>query len=265
MQIWNSNQGDPDQSGASRLAPVSRWGGKVHHAVARIAEGRQQLRAAFELAYEKYLVHGYVNETPAKLIYRKEFGLETSRTFVALDPSNHVTGTLTIVGDHSTDSLQVESTYKQEVDALRLAGRNLAEVTCLAIEGHEIRESIDTFFALTRFMIHYSLWRGFDDLILTLHPKHQRFYSRCYPIERLGSQKSHQPARDNPAVLCRLNLRTIHSSVRGDVGASYKPIPTSQFVKPPISLPDHIYFCNLVGGCSSQHDALSGRSDKRAA
>ncbi len=209
----------------------------------RIGVRRAELAQAFELVYASYLERGYINPHSGGLLYRKAFGLPSSRTLVALAPSGAVIGTMTVAGD-SPVGLEVEATYPEEVDALRSEGRQLAEVTCLAIPTSSDSGHMAVFFELTRFMIQYAYWRGFDDLLMVVHPRHHRFYWRQFRVAPLGPCRPHGPVCGNPSVGCRIDLHTLKQNVVPEMRHKYfgDQIPKTLYLAPPISPEDHEYF-----------------------
>ena len=99
----------------------------------RIAASRDELRRAYELVYRSYRAKGIVSAWAQGMVYRDAFGLDTSRTLVALRPCGRVVGTLTIVGDND-HGFEMEEAYSQEIGRLRGRGTCLAELTALASE-----------------------------------------------------------------------------------------------------------------------------------
>lgn len=228
----------------------------------RIAANRRDLVGAFELAYSSYLAKGYIRPRPAQMLYQPVFGLASSRTLVASGPGGDITGTLSIVGDNPL-GFQLETTYRDEVQRLRKEGRKLAEITCLTIESSGGFRAAEVFVALTRFTIHYSIWRGYDDLLLAIHPRHYRFYWRILRAAPLGPARAHGVVEGAPSLCCRIDLGNLRRNMTPELSRQYFPCMyrEMQFLQPPISPTDHQYCCNRTEVSSD----LASASDRDVA
>jgi len=213
----------------------------------RIAATRAELTAAFELVYRRYLARGYIPPNDGQIFYHPRLGQPSSRTIVAMDPSGQAVGTLTVTGD-SGQWLGLEATFPCEVQQLRQQRRRLAESTLLAIQPSGNTQSA-VFFALTKFMIHYVIWKGYDDLLLAIHPRHRRFYWRHFHAERMGGCRSHTAASGNPAVCCRIDVSNLSGWWAPELREQYfhDPPDVREFTAPPIQPEDHAYFCRRLG------------------
>ena len=216
--------------------------------IVRIAASRRDLVGAFELVYSAYLAKGYVRPHPERMVYQPVFGLPSSRTMVAAVPGNSIAGTLSIVGDNRF-GFQLETTYRDEVQLLRNEGRKLAEITCLTIESAGGFLTMEIFVALTRFTIHYALWRGYDDLLMAVHPRHYRFYWRILRATPLGPARAHEVVQRAPSLCCRIDLGNLKRNMTPELSRRYYSCvyPERQFLRPPISPADHQYCCNRTG------------------
>jgi hypothetical protein len=209
----------------------------------RIGVGRRELAGAYELVYHRYLARGYVDPNPGAIVYREAFGFASSRTIVATTQTEPVLGTLTVVGDNPL-GLELETTYPSEVQSLRDQGRCLAEITCLATRPTGRSRRTAVYFELTRFMIHYAYWRGFDDLLLAVHPRHHRFYWRHFRVHPLGPCRPHQFVRGSPSIGCRIDLHTLKQNVNPELWQQYfaEEYPEIEYMGPPLDPADHRYF-----------------------
>lgn len=218
----------------------------------QIAQEREEFRQAFELLYRAYRARGYVEPHRHGIVYRLSYGLPTSRTLVALVPSeggrSRVIGTLTIVGDGCL-GLPMEEDYQREVQQLRERGRRLAEVSGLAIAKEHRSPLLQTFYCLTRFLVQYACDRGVQDLLITVHPRHAAFYRQWFCFEPCGPCKPCAAAAGNPGVLCRLDLERLGEAGDRRVYANYfhPQIPHDRLRRPGMRREDHYYFCWLAG------------------
>lgn len=215
---------------------------------ARIASGREELARAFELVYRSYVARGYLQTHRGGVVYQAAFGLDSSRTIVALTEAGEVAGTVTIVGDNPL-GLQLEATFGGEVESLRKAGRRLAEVTCLAVDPESGFGPGAVFFALTRLALQHARWRQLDDLLLAVHPRHHVFYRRCFRAYAVGPCRAHGPVRGNPAVCCRIDMRRLRENMAPPLWERYFcPMRTREECEGgPMAFADHAYFCRRRG------------------
>jgi len=208
-----------------------------------------ELAAAYELVYRRYLAKGYVAAPhPGGIVYQATLGLPSSRTLVATPSTGEVVGTLSVVGDNSL-GFEAENTFPDEVDTLRQRGLALAEVTCMAIQSDGALKPRSVFFALTKFMIHYAYWRRFDQLLLAIHPRHYRFYWRFFRAYPLGAARPHPFANGNPAMACTIDLHTLKPNVDEALRHRYfsQGSPQEVLMSPPMRPEDHRAFCHRSG------------------
>jgi len=219
----------------------------------RIGTARRDLAGAFELVYRRYLAKGFIEPHPGRIVYHRVFGLASSRTIVAANrahpanPHKQTLATLTVVGDNPL-GLQMEIAFAAEVRSLRDAGRSVAEVTCLAMEPADDVPAASVFFSLTHLMIHYAYWRRYDDLLMTIHPRHRAFYQRCFRAAILGPCRPYGIVRGNPALCCRIDLHQLRQVTDPKVVRRYFTCaPQADLAGPPMAPTDHTYFCERAG------------------
>jgi len=232
-----------------------------------IATSRDELTAAYELAYRSYCKKGFLRpDQGGRLIYRPAFALPGSRTLVAASAAGPIAGTLTVVGDNP-GGMHLELAYRQEVRALRQTGRRLAEITCLAMETANARQSMALFFVLTKFAIHFASWRGHEDLLLAIHPRHRRFYQRVFGAQTVGPIRAHPGVQGHPAVCCRVDLKRMAATMEPEQSRQFFSNPPSveQFAAAGLSREDHRHFCRCAGVRTLNAASLPGSSDARAA
>ncbi len=214
----------------------------------RLAENREDFLAAYRLVYAAYRERGYCRFSPNELVYEPTFGTPASRTILAFDQHNHLDGALTIVLD-SGGKLKIDSLNLPHIKGLRLCGRKLAEVRCLAVQTGAGGDGLATFFSLTRFLIQYAYWMRLDDLLLAIHPRHLNFYRRSFNARPIGSTQHYCAAGNHPAVGCHINLRTLPDFADPTLFCRYmsEPISAEEFKAPDMSAINHAYFCHLAG------------------
>lgn len=217
--------------------------------IVRIAENCSELLSAYQLVYHRYLENGYVGACRNKIVYKPSFGLQHSRTIVALSPTeDNVIGTITIVGDNGRN-LEVAETYPEQVAALRSDRRTLAEVTCLCIAPKPTIPSKSIFLGLTKFAIHHGLLHGYSDLLLAVHPRHYPAYLRTFRATKIGPERAYASANGSPAFLCQIDLGrlALRMSPRFQQAYFMDVESPESYGGPAIKPEDHRLFCHLAG------------------
>ena len=232
----------------------------------RVARDRSELAAAYELVYRRYLAKGYLGARPSGIVYQPSFGLSTSRTLVASVENRGIIGTMTLVGDNAI-GLKLEEIYHSEVESLRIEGRSFAEVTCLCIDEESEVSGNKVFAALTKFAIHHSYLRGYDDLLLAIHPRHYRIYWHTFRAYPIGPCQPYALVGGNPALCCRINLHNLDANMTEKVRECYfeEVKPREHYDGPQVSQADHEEFCRLLAIPTDISDNGQGGLKRQAA
>jgi len=185
----------------------------------RPAMSLAELQDAYELVYRKYLEKGYLAPDEAGVRLSKYNLLPESMTIVGVFQRG-VVATVTLVPD-SPLGLPMDLAYVEEADALRGAGRRLAEVSMLAdrrrFGQRSIARTLPMLLRLMKMLFDYTRdVVNCTDLCIAVHPDHERFYTRYLLFERMGEVKEYPSVERNPAVACRLNLDHIEERCRGN-------------------------------------------------
>ncbi|MDD4266722.1 MAG: hypothetical protein PHO07_15740 [Pirellulales bacterium] len=219
------------------------------------------MASAYRLVYRRYLAKGYVRARPGGIVYQPRFGLGTSRTLVAIDPQQGVVGALTVVGDNPL-GLQLEEICRREAEQLRGEGRHLAEVTCLSIDAAGRIPGKLVFLALTRFLFQHSYLRGYDDLLLAIHPRHYRVYWHAFRAFPIGPCREYGAVCGNPALCCRIDMHDLKANMTASMRQAYfeNLRPEEDYDGPPVGRADHEEFCRMleisssIPGCDTTGD-----------
>lgn len=198
-KLTESAAGEPEVAAPSDESEVSKW-------ECGLASTRREREAAFGLIYQAYVraglasanVHGK-RVTPYQL-------LPTTTIFNAHlthgPEAGLVFSTVSLIGDGEM-GLPLERVYPQLVAERRNAGIRLAEVSCLADRRHDFRRFFSVFCALNRWMIQFARAQRIDQVLVAVHPKHARFYTRNMGFEIVGDVTQYPTVGNRPAVaLC---------------------------------------------------------------
>jgi hypothetical protein len=171
-----------------------------------VATTTDELDGAFRLVHDRYVARGYMRRHPSGRRIGLHHALPTTRVFVCRS-DRQVIGTVSLVLD-SLLELPCDALYRAELAPLRAAGRRVAEVSALAVDERWRSAGLEVPMTLVHLVVAYaSRIVQVDDLCITVHPRHARFYERVLRFERSGAGKPHPGVEDAPAVLLRLDLR----------------------------------------------------------
>jgi hypothetical protein len=231
----------------ARDAKVPRGSGKPSLTV-QVAKNRSELLTAYKLVYRQYVEKGYIAPHAGGIVYSPRFGEPTSRTAIASNENGHIVGTWTMVGDTREYGLPLEGTFPLEVERLRKKGRRLAEVTCLCMDPKTDISSRDALFALTKYAVHHSYLRRYDDVLLAVHPRHQPFYWRTLRAAQISPCRPYEAVSGSPAVCCCISTAGLEQRLSPRMRRWYFAgvHELGHYDGPPISMDDHEEFCRMA-------------------
>lgn len=171
----------------------------------RIASTLGDRAAAFQLVYQSYLRSGLGSPNLYRMRVTPHQLCDSSQIFVGrLD--GQVVSTVTLVGDGRM-GLPMETMFDREIDAFRAEGRRVAEVSCLADRRQDPRRFLESFSQLTRLMAQFARYEGIHNLLISVHPRHARFYSRYFGFRPISDRVASCPhVQDHPAVGLNLDF-----------------------------------------------------------
>jgi len=172
--------------------------------------------AALRLVYNVYLNAGLIRPNPHNLRVTPYHLVPTTKIFLAVE-NGEILYTMSVIHDSSI-GLPMEVIYGREIETLRRMHRKFAEVSCLA--GSQI--SLDVFMGLCRFVFCYGLYAELDHFVITVHPRHARFYERVWGFLQFGPQRVYPCVENHPAVALELDFTQAHLRL---------PMRTQRFVR----------------------------------
>jgi GNAT superfamily N-acetyltransferase len=140
--------------------------------------------------------------------------LSATRVFVARS-GGRVVGTMTLIAD-SPLGLPMDEIYTDELRTLRDAGRNLAEVSALAMDPEYQSSGVAILLRLIRMLVIYAA-QTVSDLCITVNPHHAAFYRKALHFQDIGGLKQYGKVKGAPAIALRLDLalaRSLMSELR---------------------------------------------------
>jgi len=172
----------------------------------RIAWRRRDLVAAFSLVYSAYLRTGLMRPNPYQMRITPFQLLPTTDVFVASAGERpDVVCTMSLVGDGRL-GLPMESLFADEVSERRRLGISMGEVSCLADIQDVQAVGPSPLLKVMSFMAQRAQRKGIEELLITVHPHHVKFYERLMGFERIGKERAYDCVLGLPAVPLALNL-----------------------------------------------------------
>ncbi len=205
----------------------------------RTANDLESRRKAYQLVYRLYREKEYARPHPSEMWLNIFDALpETATLLVEKAGTGEAVGALTVVFD-SPMGLPADDLYGPELDTLRASGRRLSEIVSLGVaEGPEAGASSRILVKL--FNVVYLLSRrirGATDFMITVNPRHVRFYERTLLFQPAGPERSCAKVGGAPALLLRLDLSVPEERVRLEHGPVEGRPPKSRTLYPMFHAP----------------------------
>jgi len=191
-----------DEEGAAREGNPELAATGLDYRLARTTEERL---GAFQLIHNAYVRAGLGAPNVVGMRVTPYQVLPTSQIFVGV-LQDEVVSTVSLIGDGEL-GLPMESMFSEEVAQLRGEGERMAEVSCLADRRQDGKRFLATFRALTKLMAQFARYEGIQSLMITVNPRHVRFYTKelgFLPISRHIAACPY--VQDRPAVALRLEF-----------------------------------------------------------
>lgn len=175
----------------------------------RLASSNQRRKAANLLIQNKFSRRGYSTSD----LNIKE---NSNRITLLIDLNDIIVGTITL-GLDTPLGLEVDNTFKAEVDHLRANGRKLAEITNFAMEGSPNNTRLMASIAHLTY-IYARRIHSCTDFVIEVNLRHSRYYEKMLGFKRCGPEKLSSWA-NAPTVLLCLDLDYMDKQI-GKLGGS---------------------------------------------
>lgn len=162
------------------------------------ATGRDDLRAAFELIYTRYLACGLTRINPTRMRIA-EYQLGEQCEIMVAKHNDRVIGTISLAGEISK-RLPLERVFPTALGEMRRRNLNLMEIGCLAVDEEGGGVASLAFAALTQEAIMRARERGCSRIVAAVHPRHGRFYERSMGFVRLSDPRGYDSVQGHLAV-----------------------------------------------------------------
>ncbi|MEQ8848794.1 hypothetical protein [Botrimarina sp.] len=175
-----------------------------------VASSRRDVLNALRLVHDSYCDAGLIEPNESGCRVLPQHTLPTTDILVALC-RGEVASTLSLVRD-SHFGVPLESVFPEFIEQRRLAGVPFAEVSCLADRRSDRHRSGGLLSSLMAFTAQFAVQTGVDELMITVHPRHAKFYQRRLGFEMLCDDvRNYGAVRGNPAVLLMLDLPALQA------------------------------------------------------
>ncbi len=166
----------------------------------KLARDFEEYKKAYSLVYKRYYQKGLVKESKEEFL-RKE--LNYKKTVLYAENNGQVIATLTPIFSEEQELPSIK-VYESVIDDLMKKGRKIVEFSRLACTLN-----IPILMRLFRTAFKLSMYRGYNDIIIEVHPKHGFFYEKFFLFEKIGGYVNLPHLNGAPAILYRLDLDTI--------------------------------------------------------
>ncbi len=207
----------------------------------KIAATRAERAAAFGLTHQAYTRVGLCPPNPYEMRVTPYQLLPTSDVFIArLD--GEVICTVSLIVD-SNLGLPMEVIYPGEIEDLRAAGGTIAEVSCLADRRRDPGRYFPVFVELCRLMVQSARFRGVDQLLVAVHPRHARFYRRYMAFQPIGDVRKYPSVCNKLAEALCLDFAYVDREQPPNYELFFgEPLPADVVRPRPMSPSDREYF-----------------------
>jgi N-acyl amino acid synthase FeeM len=166
------------------------------------------LEAAYRLVHDVFAEKGYIDAMDGGIRLRAFEGAVEMATFIARD-GDQVVAVMSIVPDHPDFGLPSDEAFREEIGALRNAGRRVCEITNLAVKGEYRRSS--AFTDLTRACFAQARAWHSDDIFIAISPGHAMFFEGVLQFDACGDQRSYSADKMDVVEGKRLDLHEVDS------------------------------------------------------
>lgn len=173
----------------------------------KLTASREELESTFRLLHSAYVENGIAHPNPHGLRATPYHLSPSTEVAVAVSPGR-VVCTATLVRDGPM-GLPMETVYKELVEERRVRGLRLAEISCLAHAQRPATRYFQHVIGVMSLVAQAARRRGVDQLMLTVHPRHARFYSRYMGCELIGGLTHYETVCYQPAVALCLDMNRL--------------------------------------------------------
>jgi len=179
----------------------------------KLVKSPEGLREACKLVHDRYSEIGLINKQESGLwITPYQINPDSKAVIALMRIDGEPIATATLVQDSPNLGLPSDKIYPEEINKLRAKNRKIVEITSLAAKP--CKEAVNAFLHVFKWLGVYSIVKGYDDMVISVHPKHAPFYEDILLFERIGGLKYYPGLKEAPAYLERTDLQTLPERMR---------------------------------------------------
>ena len=183
------------------------------------AETIEEFELYYRLVHDNYVERGYIRPQPSGMRLTIFNALPNARTFIAA-ADGRLSSCLTLIPD-SPLGLPMDEIYGAELDALRKAGRKVAEVSGF-VSDRSFAHASGTFLNLIKCLYAQALVSGVDDICIAVNPCHRTFYEKGLGFRVFGDLKRYSSVNYAPAYALCLRVSDFISHVKTQLNRLYR-------------------------------------------
>lgn len=221
-QVLRKFSAEPDSSKDGELLFKNNrlvFGSKNQFEIS-VANDRESKIAAYNFIYKSYLEREYIAPHPSKMWYTI-FDLAPDTITLMAKRNGKVCGVITIIYDSYLD-LPCDELFHHEIRYGENQKYQFAEISSLGVDANLENgpEILTKLFNLA--YIYSARVNSTTDFVITVNPKHVRFYQKKLLFEIISSEKSFEKVGGAPAVLLKLNFKTVDRTINNNDQRNYK-------------------------------------------
>jgi len=179
----------------------------------KLVKSPEGLREACKLVHDRYFEIGLINKQESGLwITSYQINPDSKAVIALMRIHGEPIATATLVQDSPNLGLPSDKIYPEEINRLRAKNRKIVEITSLAAKP--CKEAVNAFLHVFKWLGVYSIVKGYDDMVISVHPKHAPFYEDILLFERIGGLKYYPGLKEAPAYLEWTDLQTLPERMR---------------------------------------------------
>jgi len=171
----------------------------------------EDLRAAYQLVHDVFVYQRYITPQQSGMRVRIYEALPEMATYVA-KVNGRIVGVMSVVPDSQELGLPSDRVFGKELMKLRRDGRNIGEVTNLAVVDEYHKSTV--LLELSRCICGHAMNIGLDDLFISVSPGHSGFFETILQFDPWGEARNYGIDNVDMVEGKRLNVNEIETRAR---------------------------------------------------
>ena len=178
------------------------------------AKDIKTLRQCYRLLHDAYVASGYTEPNKTGLRFVKQHSDSGTTVLRGYSIKSSTTVYTASIFDKNFPAMQ-EPLFADEIIKLKLAGRKIVEVGCLAANPLYSKGDMNIPMHMNKMALNYAIHMyKADSVIITINPKHLKIYESILLFEKIGYIEHFGYVKGAPAILMHLDLNTVKNSYK---------------------------------------------------